>query len=795
MASAPKNRIEKLLASSSLNGIDFIEVASTDQRTLRVHFLNHVDLTGSVSNPQIRGGEAVRTVDVKPIDDAADWSVDAEGRRILALTTVAAGDFSLYTLSLQSKKLDRFFSESVFSFKATCPSDLDCKSPAQPCPPLAGNPPPIDYLAKDFLSFRKALLDFSTLRYPEWQKSSEADFGMMFLEALAGLADDLSYVQDRIAAEAALDTATQRRSIVRLARLVDYEPRPAVSATVWLQFKVNATMSLPAGFQVSGLGAGGQNVIFEIGKGLADHTDYPVSPQWNGPIDPYCWDDRDENQRCLKCGSTEMWVVGQGFEFRSGQVLLIDTEAPVPADPPVRELVHITSSDEELDSLFPDIFSNPTLVTHIVWDAKEALKYDHDLSRTTLAGNLIQATQGKRCSESFAIDTPPANNPHMPLALVRTGANSTPDSPTPMYLYTLSNNPLVWVAADAKSLLPPEIELIETPPADPPFSWTWRRSLLDAEQFEAAFTLDRSSFVPVVRNLDGTTSSYDYDGESGDTIRFGDGVFGAIPERGAVFQVTYRVGDGAEGNMAADSITGFDRAAAPMVASVTNPIAAAGGADQEPTETVRRLAPQAFRAVQFRAVRPDDYVATAQTLEWVERAGTVFRWTGSWLTVFTTADPKGSEQITVDEQLELIQLLNRRRLAGYESYAPAPHYISLDLDVYVCAQPDEFRGDVKSAVLLALSAVKNPDGATGFFHPDNFTFGKPLDFSALEAAIQKVYGVAGVRSIKYRRRGMSPNYVEMLDEVPVGTNDIIRVDNDPNRPECGSLRVYVDGGK
>ena len=87
------------------------------------------------------------------------------------------------------------------------------------------------------------------------------------------------------------------------------------------------------------------------------------------------------------------------------------------------------------------------------------------------------------------------------------------------------------------------------------------------------------------------------------------------------------------------------------------------------------------------------------------RAGTVFRWTGSWLTVFTTADPKGTEVLPVDEHTELIDLLNRYRLAGYESYVPAPHYVSLDLRITVCARPDAFRGDVEDAVLRALSTA------------------------------------------------------------------------------------------
>ena len=138
-----------------------------------------------------------------------------------------------------------------------------------------------------------------------------------------------------------------------------------------------------------------------------------------------------------------------------------------------------------------------------------------------------------------------------------------------------------------------------------------------------------------------------------------------------MFQVTYRVGSGAIGNVAADSITRIEPGAPGWVTAVTNPFAASQGADQQTNQQVQRLAPQAFRAVQYRAVRPEDYVAAAETLPWVLRAGTVFRWTGSWLTVFTTADPQGSETITVQEHVDLINLLNRYRMAGYESYAPA----------------------------------------------------------------------------------------------------------------------------
>src|SRR5205814_10271891 len=102
--------------------------------------------------------------------------------------------------------------------------------------------------------------------------------------------------------------------------------------------------------------------------------------------------------------------------------------------------------------------------------------------------------------------------------------------------------------------------------------------------------------------------------------------------------------------------------------AVTNPFAATGGADAETAQQIRDRAPQAFRAKPLRVVRASDYVVAAESLPWVLQAGTRFRWTGSWLTVFTTADPNARENLTIQQLEQLSDLLNRRRLAGYESY-------------------------------------------------------------------------------------------------------------------------------
>lgn len=751
-----------LLGQTALNGIDFVAIADATQTVLEVHFLNKAPaLAGSVTAARITGGEAIPMVAVPP-PAASDWSLDADGRPVLTLRVAAPGDFSSYTLALDCPLLDPYFAAATFSFKAGCPSDLDCEVRPSPCPLPDGDSPPIDTLAKDFQSFRRALLDFSTLRYPEWQERSEADFGVMFAEALASAADDLSYLQDRIAAEAFLETATERRSLVRLARLVDYEPRPATSARTTLRLTVAAGTPIPAGARVSGAAPDGTAVDFETGTGLDDLASYPVSPSWN-TLEPYCWDAADA---CLHRGATEMWIAGGGYGLPPGQPILIDTAAAFDPDPPVRELVHLVAASEASDPL------RGKTVTRLRWRAEDALAHDHDLTRTFVYANLVPATHGRRWRDVFAIATPPAGT-QMELAVARTGANGAPQ-----YLHTLATAPLAWLAQETADELPrPEIR-VERTDRFPRQRFGWRRSLLAAEPFEASFTIDPVAFRAV-------GSLAEYDGDGGDTLRFGDGVFGDIPDDGAVFTVTYRAGGGVIGNVAADTLTAVDPAGPLAGVSVTNPFPATGGADREPAERVRELAPQAFRAVQYRAVLAADYEAAAETLPWVQRAGTSFRWTGSWLTVFTAVDPLGSELLPPRRRGEVTELLDRRRLAGYESYVPAPRYVSLDLLVTVCARPDAFAGDVEAAVLAALEA---------FFAVDRFTFGTPLERSALEAAVQEAYGVDGVLDVQVRRRGVH-GFRAMEQTVTVAAHEIIRADNDPSRPDHGSLRVDIEGGK
>ena len=82
----------------------------------------------------------------------------------------------------------------------------------------------------------------------------------------------------------------------------------------------------------------------------------------------------------------------------------------------------------------------------------------------------------------------------------------------------------------------------------------------------------------------------------------------------------------------------------------------------------------------------------------------------------------------------------------------------------------------------------------GFFHPDRFTFGTPLERAALEAWIQAVPGVSAVEGIRIRRRGWFDWRPLRELRYRVAPGEVIRVMNDPTHPDRGSLKIKPRGG-
>ena len=100
-----------------------------------------------------------------------------------------------------------------------------------------------------------------------------SDPSIALLDGWATVGDVLTFYQERIANEGYLRTATERRSVLELARLVGYKLRPGVAATVFLAYTLEDTqiepVEIPVGSRSQSVpGPGEQPQSFETGEKL-----------------------------------------------------------------------------------------------------------------------------------------------------------------------------------------------------------------------------------------------------------------------------------------------------------------------------------------------------------------------------------------------------------------------------------------------------------------------------------------------------------------------------------------------
>jgi len=345
------------------------------------------------------------------------------------------------------------------------------------------------------------------------------------------------------------------------------------------------------------------------------------------------------------------------------------------------------------------------------------------------------------------------------------------DTPSP----TLSASELMDF--DASTAIPSITLRAEISGVPEPGTWTAAADLLAAGPEDAEFVVEIDT--------DGTT-----------ILRFGDGINGKLPDPGITFFATYRIGNGSAGNVGADSLIHVSAgpAANANIRACTNPMPAIGGIDPETNAQIRRRAPQAYRT-QERAITMQDYADVMERNSQIENAAATLRWTGSWYTVFITAEPDNNLPMSKTLRHSLTRSANEFRLAGQDVLIEPPQYVSLSVALTVCVAPGYFQRDVQKTLMQVLGSGSLATGTPALFNPCNFQLGQAVYLSPIYQAARQVAGVQSISADTFEPQGMNTSIYLQKGFIPMGPFQVARMDNDPSLPANGQLQLTMMGGK
>ncbi|MGM0583450.1 MAG: putative baseplate assembly protein [Pseudomonadota bacterium] len=817
-------RRERLAASDApVNGIAALEVDAEDQTRLTVLFVKPLPGEPGGAPPgeplgrervSITGGDRVRGISVREVSSSAN---------ALSVRVSEPGDHSTYALTVEGPGFDPILRSIRFGFKAHCPTDFDCAEPPPPAADPRREPRP-DYLARDYESYRRLILDRMAALAPDWTDRNAADTGVALVELLAWLGDRLSYRLDLADTEAYLETARLRASAARHARLVGYEMHHGVSARAFVQVRLaegvdtlelrrdeiafatrTDALSAPRGPARDAARA------FAQGATIFEPAHDARLVRANERLRFHDWGDPDA---VLARGATEAWLrdPGAAAELREGDLLVLvqrrdpATGREADADPRHRQAVRLVTDPETLeDPLEPEVPGEdgplPLRILRVRWAAEDALGFDLAIGGAETGppgaealGSIVLADHGFTLPGREELGTARSLvDPELP------PAEGMADEPKTLaeldrpraFAPRLSRNDLTFAEpfdpgarASAAGLARPDparakpaITLLsaEAEEIDPATArlWTPERTLLGAAAGSRRFVTEVEA--------DGSAR-----------LRFGDGVRGRRPEDGERFEATYRVGAGPAGNVGAGALVhaAADRTG---IASVENPLPAAGGARRESVAEVRQRAPVSFRELR-RAVTLEDYETLLNRREDVQRAQARKRWLGSWPAIFLTVDRVGGGEVDEAWKAELLAYLEPFRMMGHDLSVDAPIRVPLEIELKVCVGPEHFAEDVREAVADAFSPGLTREGTRGFFHPDEITFGAQVFLSRIYERALAVEGVAEVRATRFRRAGGAAGGLE-TGVLEFGRREIPILSNDPNRPDAGALTIQTEGGR
>jgi hypothetical protein len=822
------------LEDEGLNGIDlvFVELEAATPPSyadLQLEFHNGLHLAAidtaintngidPTSIFSISGGSRVLGGGSSPTDPGQVQVIQllALGSTSLTVRVAPIGDYSTYELAVSFQNgmgdnlIDPLFAVIAFKFRPGC-FNLNCAPTWQKGrEPVAK--PVIDYLAKDFDSFKHVLINAMRDRVPGWEPTSEVDLDQVIIDLLAADGDFLSDFQDRVVQERYWGLARKRVSLARHARLMDYHIHQGNQANTELIATVASEQILAEGFGVWS-GARWQDNGAQVFTTAQAQRCHP----WLNSISFFTWGDALAS---IDAGATYADLVlpaplnpgneGEADQFRDifrreevayliiEERLNPETGTENGRDMNKRQKLMLLPGDDAAETRF-DPFSNQHYV-RIHWQPDDRLYQRYCVVTrcqgtpvtdvTQLFGNIVQVQHGRPYTTIFR---PPgaelAQADHTVLNYSDEAHWQVSNWGT---LCQLPNGPVAYRDTLPGGDVPPvSSTLCEVAGFASP--WQEQTDLIESQQDNEHYIVETDELGrSQLRFGAGSTNNSSTNGRSLDD--------------NAVVTVHYQVGRGSAGHVGQDKITGYQGPA--WLTAIRNPFDVNNGRDPESRDVFLRRAPIAYRSKQKRAVTLADYVARAEELPDVSHAYASYGWTGSWRTVRVAIDPTGTTELTDTMRERIFNHLDAVRLIGEDLEIRLARYLPLDIHMRLCADPDYWPEDLGEILEQEFSDDLTADGRPGFFHPDLWTFGQALHASQVIGRALSVIGVGRVLSLSMRRwhQGfgvsnttitLNPNALHetAVDLIAVEPYEVIQVANNPDHLEQGRMTFDIQGGR
>jgi hypothetical protein len=593
----------------------------------------------------------------------------------------------------------------------------------------------LDLMAKDYDSLLRAMFDQLKRLAPGWADRSEADLGIVLLELFAYAGDRLSYLQDRVALEGFLRTATQTESIHKLLRLIDYTMDPGCAAQTDLLFEcvgpapLYIASGLPVGTQVN---AAAPAVGYET---VEDAVLYPALSRIGLAVDAPS--SVDGKQAVLQANLNGVLQPGTWLLFQQGGT---------------REWAQVANA------VFALTTTTVTLKSALAAKYTAAGNAANHLPATSVHGNRVRATHGMSQRVEQAGSGEASQRIELELAPLTWTFDESEQKAVSTLAVMVDNE--TWVEVE---------DFIDS----------------DAAAHHYRVTRDNDGYL-TIHFGDGNAAAVPSEG-SAIVVRYrvGLGSSGQVASDTLTrFDSTLAFPDPNQ------HITGVRN---PLPATgAREPQSLAQAKLLGPAQL--RVQDRAVVPADFERALSGGVRLNGQKIAPLQSRARI-RHTGSWNTVVVSVDMPERRPLGDVPGLRnaLEAALQARKMAGIDVQVEDARYCALHIGLLVDVQPEHFARDVRGAVEQALCGPML--GAMPFFGAGRFRFGQAVYLSDLYSAVTAVPGVLAVAVVRFKRLGDRYPDDEARGFISVGNLEVARCDNDPATPEQGVLYVRTRGGK